>query len=343
MKKTLSIIIPTYNVELFLERCLDSLTYNEDIIKDLDVIIVNDGSTDNSAKIAKKYCKKYPKSFRLINKENGGHGSTINVGVKEAQGKYIKILDSDDWFNIIDFPKLVSKLKTETADVAITNYRQEMVPRNEEIKFVFDSQGYNEKISFDEAQKLLENDDFFYEFSLASMAIKKEVLLKGWGDGLFEKTFYVDQQFVAKALAQIKSYIVYDLDIYRYFIGRLDQSVNTEGFLKHRHDHIKVLQWLLNTLEQEQDNTIYQVLLTKQILAMLKTHYNIYIHHPKLNHQLKKELLEFDNFIKSNYPDIHKQSPEAQKVRRRLSPLFRNRLAYLASTAYRSDQRNKVC
>lgn len=338
--KILSIIIPVYNTELFLARCLDSLSYNEDVIKDLDIIIVNDGSTDDSAKIAKKYCIKYPKSFRLINKKNGGHGSTINTGLKEATGKYVKVLDSDDWINIIDFPQLVQKLKNETSDIVITNYKQEILPNNKELSFIFDTQGYERQLKIEESPELLKNENFFFQFSLASMSINREKLLANWGDGLFENTFYVDQQFVAKVLSIAKTYIVYNLDIYRYFIGRCGQSIDNAGFLKHRHDHEKVLRWLLSTLDNKNSSDTYRALLTKQIVLMLKTQYGIYINCPNLNKGLKQEILKFNEFIKNNYPGLYEQIPDARKIHRRLSPLLRNKFVNTLCTAYKVNKKH---
>ena len=92
--KILSIVVPTYNVEKYLERCIDSLVYDEKVLNDLEILIVNDGSKDNSLQIAKKYEKQYPNTIKVIDKENGGHGSTINAGLKVATGKYFRVIDS---------------------------------------------------------------------------------------------------------------------------------------------------------------------------------------------------------------------------------------------------------
>ena len=93
-EKILTVTIPSYNVEAYLEDCLESFV-NSEVMDDIEVLIVNDGSSDNTAKIAQRYVDKYENTFRLINKENGGHGSTINTGVREAKGKYFKVVDED--------------------------------------------------------------------------------------------------------------------------------------------------------------------------------------------------------------------------------------------------------
>ena len=110
--KVLTVLVPTYNVEKYLRRCLDSLLLPE-VFEEIEVLVVNDGSKDGSADIARAYEKKYPQTVVFVDKENGGHGSTINVGIEKAQGTYFKVLDSDDWVNIGDFIEFVKRLKED--------------------------------------------------------------------------------------------------------------------------------------------------------------------------------------------------------------------------------------
>src|SRR5574344_1213565 len=116
MNKILTIIIPTYNMEKYLRRCLDSLIIDEEGMKQLEVLVINDGSKDSSSQIAHEYQDKYPDMFRVIDKENGGHGSCCNVGLREAKGKYIRFLDSDDWFDQKNFPKFIELLQALDVD-----------------------------------------------------------------------------------------------------------------------------------------------------------------------------------------------------------------------------------
>ena len=118
MEKILSIIIPSYNSKPFLAKCLDSLLC--ECTDRLDIIVVNDGSTDGCEQIAEEYIAKYPASISLINKENGGHGSGINVGSEKAVGKYLKVLDADDWFLTENIPQFIKALENTDADVVLT-------------------------------------------------------------------------------------------------------------------------------------------------------------------------------------------------------------------------------
>ena len=122
MNKILTIVIPTYNMEEYLRSTLDSLIVPESESKKLEVLIINDGSKDNSSAIGHEYQENYPDIFRIIDKENGNYGSCVNRGLAEARGKYIKILDADDSFNNDNFLLLLKKLESCDADVVITDY-----------------------------------------------------------------------------------------------------------------------------------------------------------------------------------------------------------------------------
>ena len=121
MEKVLTVTVPAYNVERYLNQTLESFIH-EDIMKDIEVLIIDDGSKDRTALIGKQYEQRYPDTFRVISKENGGHGSTINRGIREANGDYFKVVDGDDWVNTSDFVKLVQELKSCTAEYVVTNY-----------------------------------------------------------------------------------------------------------------------------------------------------------------------------------------------------------------------------
>ena len=338
--KVLTVVIPAYNTELYIERCLDSLLYHSNIAEELELIVVNDGSSDKTAEIAAGYQKKYPGIVKVINKENGGHGSTVNAGVAEATGKYLRVIDSDDWVNIVDFPSYIEKLKDEKADIVVTNYIQDILYDEtiHEFRFIKKNE-ISEITDLSTIASLVKKKNFFFEFSMHSMAVKTENLKKVWGDGLLEKTFYVDQQYVAKALSSAKNYIRYNLDIYRYFIGRPEQSVSAGGFFDHRRDHERVLKWLLKTTKETKDETLSKVF-TEQTYLMLKTHYDgIYLSVSKLSASEKKELLDFDEYLAANYPELRNKLKAAQHLSLRLSPLRKSRV--LRGVAYVKRKRSK--
>ena len=121
MEKILSIVIPAYNVEKYLERCLASFEVTE-ILDQIEVLVINDGSKDQTAAIAQRYCDRYPDSYFLYNKENGGHGSGINYGIRYARGKYFKVVDGDDWLNTEELPAFVELLAQVDTDVVAADF-----------------------------------------------------------------------------------------------------------------------------------------------------------------------------------------------------------------------------
>lgn len=322
--RLLSVVIPSYNTELYLARCLDSLLYHQDILELLDIIIVNDGSTDYTLEIAKGYQEKYPNTITVIDKPNGGHGSTINAGMKITKGKYFKVLDSDDWVNIFDFKKFVQQLKNLNDDILITNYQQDRLYDSSVVEFNFYS-GNDKSQDISDLVQYIDQDDFFFMFSMHSMTIKTASLKKVWNDGLLEKTFYVDQQYVAKALNCAKTFRTLNYDIYRYFIGRPEQSVNWSSFFKHRQDHGRVLRWLLELMKEGyiSKHDFLAAALHRQIKAMITTHYELYYTAIDASSAEIAEIFEFDTFLTNNFPQLHTEIPAARNIRRRLSPLRR--------------------
>lgn len=131
MEKLLTIIVPVYKVEAYINKCLDSLLVSPELMKKLEVLIINDGTPDNSAEMSRKYVKRYPETFRQIDKENGGHGSAWNMGLKEATGKYLRFLDSDDWFSNLDL--LLVDLQNSDADIVFNPFNKYLAYENRNV------------------------------------------------------------------------------------------------------------------------------------------------------------------------------------------------------------------
>ena len=307
--KILSVVIPTYNVEKYLRRCLDSLVYDESILEDLELLIVNDGSKDHSLEIAREYEKKYPKTIVVIDKENGGHGSTINAGLKVAKGKYFRVIDSDDWVNIDEFADYVRSLKKLDSDVVLTNYNKELLFSGKIITFDYQNLEYNKEydlLNFD--YSLLEDNYFF----MATSTIKTEKLRKAKLE-LDEKTFYVDMEFILLPFLQMETMTYLNYNIYRYFIGRADQSVNVSSLVKNRSHHEKVVRRILDfygTIPTDEPRREY---IEKIVLQLLNTHYIIYCK-AKLNDKKDlKEIREFDAFLKEKNPDLYQKTSARER------------------------------
>ena len=300
--KILTIVIPTYNVEKYLDRCLDSLIYDNNIINDLEILIVNDGSKDNSLKIAKEYEKKYPNTIIVVDKENGGHGSTINAGLKIAKGKYFRVIDSDDWVNIDDFSKYINALKKLDVDAVITNYSRELIYNGESIKFSYSKElEYNKEYHFDEFDLNKFKDDYLF---MATTTFKTS-LLRDANVILDEKTFYVDMEFILFPIVKLNTMIFLNYDIYRYFIGRPDQSVNIESYVRNRKDHEKVLKKLIEFYENLKVSDTKKQYIFNILTLMCNSHYIIYCKAKLPNKNCLNEIKEFDKYLKEKSPSIY--------------------------------------
>lgn len=236
--KLLSIAIPCYNSEAYMEKCVDSLLAGGE---DVEILIVDDGSSDRTAEIADGYAQKYPTIVKAIHQENGGHGEAVNTGIRNATGLYFKVVDSDDWVNREAYESILETLEElirgpKTVDLFISNfvYEKQGAPRKKVMQYrhclpqgeVF---GWNEIGHFPKGKYLL----------MHSM-IYRTKLLHECGLELPKHTFYVDNLFAFEPLPHVKNMYYLDVNFYRYFIGRDDQSVNEKVMIKRIDQQIRV-------------------------------------------------------------------------------------------------------
>jgi glycosyltransferase involved in cell wall biosynthesis len=236
--KLLSIAIPCYNSSDYMRKCIDSLLPGGE---DVEIIIVNDGSSDNTPEIAEEYRERFPGIIKVVNKENGGHGSAVNAGIEKAKGLYFKVVDSDDWVNQAAYMQILNKLKEilengNTVDMFISN-------------FVYEKEGEKRKKVMSYHHALPQDKIFGWkdvrhfrvgQYILMHSVIYRTNLLRECGLKLPEHTFYVDNIFVFNPLPYVKSMYYLDVNFYRYYIGRSDQSVNEQVMISRIDQQIKV-------------------------------------------------------------------------------------------------------
>lgn len=236
--KLLSVAIPCYNSQDYMEHCIETLlTGGEDV----EILIVDDGSKDRTAEIADSYAEKYPTIVKAIHQENGGHGEAVNAGIRNAAGLYFKVVDSDDWVEEEAYKKILDTLRelsggSEALDMLISN-------------FVYEKEGAKHKKVMKYTGILPENKIFGWKdarrfrkgkYILMHSVIYRTQLLRECGLELPKHTFYVDNIFVYVPLPYVKNMYYLDVDFYRYFIGREDQSVNEKVMIKRIDQQIKV-------------------------------------------------------------------------------------------------------
>ena len=261
MKKLLTIVVPVYKVEPYINKCLDScILKDEKLMSQLEVIIVNDGTPDNSAEMSREYVKRYPKTFRQIDKENGGHGSAWNVGLKEATGKYLRFLDSDDWLTNLD--KLMEKLQETDADLIFThmNIFWAYENRNEKQEIIDEYDVSKPFLDFDFTKNTeLHTLDFW------STTYKLSILQYG-RDLFIEHVMYDDGILFILPAIKAQTYVCYDFVVYNYFVGRADQSKGQEKKIKSIRDRYQQGLYMHQFLEEHKEyisNKIYGVLSSK--------------------------------------------------------------------------------
>ena len=237
--KLLSFAIPCYNSAAYMEKCIKSCLAGGD---DVEIIIVDDGSTkDDTLKIAKEYEAKYPNIVKAVHQENGGHGQAVNTGLANATGMFFKVVDSDDWVDVKSYKKILTKLKNfveedDLPDMLIANYVYEKVgAKRKKVIHYENALPVDRMFGWDEMGHFKVD-----QYILMHSVIYRTQLIKEFGLKLPEHTFYVDNIFVFEPLPVVQKMYYMNVNFYRYFIGREDQSVNETVMISRIDQQIRV-------------------------------------------------------------------------------------------------------
>ncbi len=265
----LTVVVPSYNVAPYLGKCLTSLLNHRNVGK-MEILVINDGSTDDTLRIAKLYEEKTNGIVKVIDKPNGGHGSTINRGIQEATGKYFKLVDGDDWVDSEALAQLIDYMVESDTDLILTggSYAYTNKGKYEPI-IEYDMMRCGKVYRFDD---LLYDGYGFKEYGpiLVSGNYRLDVLKKA-DFRITEKKPYVDMEFNSFAIRCVETVVYYDLDIYRYLIGRAGQTVSPEFWKKKYKDHEYIIFSILSTIEKIEDyplirkNYVYKHILSPMI------------------------------------------------------------------------------
>lgn len=237
MNKVLSICIPSYNMEDYLNRCVDSLIADE-ILDKLEIIIVNDGSKDKTLELANDYKRKYPNSIIVIDKENGHYGSCVNAAFKIATGKYFRILDADDWFDTKALITFVNTIENLEVDV-VFNKHAEFHENKKTYKYIdYKFTKYNE--TFDLATNVLPQKWIFIHCITYRLNLLTEIEYTQT-----EGICYTDNEFTFLPITKAKKIYLTDIVLVNYFIGRNEQSISIESRKKNVGHFLKVLESIM--------------------------------------------------------------------------------------------------
>lgn len=302
--KLITFAVPCYNSESYMKKCINSLLKAGN---KAEIIIVDDGSTDKTAEIADNYAVEYPKTIRVIHQENGGHGEAVNTGLKNAEGKYFKVVDSDDWLNEEALQTVIEKLeefeeKNINLDMFIANYVYEKV-----------SEGTSRRMTY---KSILPVDEFFSwedigkfsppNYILMHSVIYKTEILRTSKLQLPKHTFYVDNIFVYQPLPYVKTMYYMDIDLYRYYIGRADQSVNEQNMIKRIDQQILVTKTMIQLYDLdkilEHNEKLGKYML--HYLSMMMAICFIFLTIDEKEESLEK-IKELKNFLREKMPTLY--------------------------------------
>lgn len=243
--KLLTAAIPSYNSAEYMGHAIDTLLSGGE---EMEIIIINDGSSDDTQKIAEQYQAQYPSIIKVINQENGGHGEAVNAGLANATGLYFKVVDSDDWVNEKALSMVMCTLKNLIADgnspdLFLANYVYEKVDENKKKVINYNWALPKDRIfTWDNIMHFKQSQNI-----LMHSTIYRTKLLKNCGIRLPKHTFYVDNIFVYQPLPYVKTLYYMDVNLYRYFIGRADQSVNEQVMIKRIDQQLKITKIMIES------------------------------------------------------------------------------------------------
>ena len=305
--KLLSFAVPCYNSAAYMEKCVESLLVGGE---DVEIIIVDDGSKDETAAIADRYMDKYPSIIKAVHKENGGHGSAVNTGIDNATGLYFKVVDSDDWVKEEPYMKILATLRSLTGgekvlDMLISNFVYEKVgEKRHKVMRYKHALPIEELFTWDDVKHFHKG-----QYMLMHSVIFRTKLLKECGIRLPERTFYVDNLYVFEPLPYVRNMYYLDVNFYRYYIGRADQSVNEDIMIGRIDQQIKVNKLMIDYMVENRfkiasNKKLYNYMLS--YLDIITTVSSILLIRSETEENLEKKK-ELWNYLKKKDWLLHKK------------------------------------
>lgn len=295
MEKILSVIVPSYNMEELLENNLQSLLIANNRHR-LEVIIVNDGSKDGTLAIAQDFQKRYPEIYTIIDKENGNYGSCINAGLKAAKGKYVKIMDADDYYDTKNFESFIDCIEHIDADVIINDYKKLYIGGKEE-KFEY---------SFPTMETLkiadIYTENSFSSLLLPAITYRTSILLK-MGYSQTEGISYTDMEWCFSPMTQMETLFYFNRPVYMYVMGREGQTMDPNIYRKRLPQLFKCLESLMHHA-----NSLTLLPWAKRFTnEQLGKHATAIYRYFLIEHQNEPRnlLIEFDNLLQKMNPFVY--------------------------------------
>lgn len=301
MQNLLTIIIPTYNMQAYLHRCLDSLLVSDEKMQALEVLVINDGSKDASSAIAHEYEAKYPNTFRVIDKENGNYGSCVNRGLKEATGKYIKVLDADDWFNTANFEQYLQSLATTDADLVLSDFS--IVDADTMVASLAYHPNLQKRRVYSFRACTLDEVGVYMMHAVTY----RTDLLRSIDYVQTTGISYTDTEWSYNPLYAVKTMVYYDYNVYQYLVGREGQTMDPKVMMRTINHHEIIARSLIENEEKHPSEGFAHITIQRQIEYLL---IKVYRTRLALQDQVsfnQEEMAAFDTYIKEHRPDMYRR------------------------------------
>ncbi|MDF7640768.1 glycosyltransferase family 2 protein [Bifidobacterium sp. ESL0784] len=310
--KTLTFVVPAFNMDTYLERCVSSLTANQDC-DDIEVLIVDDGSSDGTPELADRLAAAKPDIIHVIHQKNKGHGGAVNTGMANAEGMYLKVVDADDWVGAQSLKELMDVMRrqrdaSDPIDMFVTDY-------------VYDKVGKKHKhvVKFDnvmEADRRLNWDDLKHfgiaQYMIMHALIFRTEVLRAAQTQLPEHTFYVDFIYAYQPFPWVKSLMYISTPFYHYFIGRDGQSVQTDVMIRRVAQLVRVNRAMVAATPERgtvPDGLYRYMIHFLSIESVVASVFLILSRNPA-NYQIKRELWENQRAVSPSIArDVRRQLP----------------------------------
>lgn len=313
--KILSVIIPSYNSEKYLDKCITSFLV-DDLLEKIEIIVVNDGSTDNTALLAQGYCDTYPEAVKLISQENKGHGGALNTGCLSARGKYLKVVDADDWVVTENLKEFISLLEQTDSDVVLTHHFTTNISTEEVKKWKSYPEKFGQEYGFEEIMQNWKSFDrslTFHGITYNTAFYKQNGIL------LSEHVFYEDHEFATIPCCKAKKITPFDLFIYNYRIGDIEQSVSNENQLNRKGHTEAVIKRLCDEFSKLNLSPAAKKYYCMKVQGLLLSYLVTVLLVEPNRSKGRKFALDMINHVKKNLPEAFSLSKKQYSVLRVLN------------------------
>ena len=299
--KLLTVVIPSFQVEATLSDTLDSLCADKALLGELDIVVVDDGSTDQTSAIAGHYAQRHPDSVRLIRKTNGGHGSAVNAGIRAAQGEYFKVIDGDDRVEPAGFSALMQRLRESQADIVAADYQKVSLTDGSREDMRFEGIEYGRCYRFEEISRHTR-----LYLGIHSITIRTRIL-REQDIRLQEHTFYVDVEYALLPIPFVRTVEFMRGPVYLYYVGSQGQSIAAANFVRRYDDHYRVVRRMAQYTRDCVTDSAHRDYMNSVLLKLFFTHYMLSVFYDDDTARGKKRAREFDRWLKEESPGLYRQ------------------------------------